>query len=215
MSLEFLAKGLLIGVLVAAPLGPVGILIVHRVLAERRRAGFISGVGAATADTLYACIAAFFFSFAASLLGGHPITVRLVGGLVLVGLGLKLMRCKPHDASDPDQRGTLWSHFLSTFFLTAANPITVFALSAIFAAWGPTTEERTLVNMATLIGGVFAGSVLWFGGISLSVGLVRFHMTPDRLRWVNILCGVAMLAFGGVVLINTALLIAQGMKGHS
>ena len=66
MSLAFLAKGFLIGILVAAPLGPVGILIVHRVLAERRRAGFISGVGAATADTLYACIAAFFFSFAAA-----------------------------------------------------------------------------------------------------------------------------------------------------
>lgn len=213
MSLAFLARGFLIGVLVAAPLGPVGILIVHRVLAERRRAGFISGVGAATADTLYACIAAFFFSFAAALLGGHPITIRLIGGLVLIGLGIKLMRCKPQDALDPDKRGTLWSHFISTFFLTAANPITVFALSAVFAAWGPASEDRTLVNMATLIAGIFAGSVAWFGAISLFVGMVRFHMTPERLRWVNIICGVAMLAFGGVVLFNTALMIAASLKG--
>ncbi len=213
MSLAFLAKGFLIGILVAAPLGPVGILIVHRVLAERRRAGFISGVGAATADTLYACIAAFFFSFAAALLGGHPITVRLIGGLVLIGLGVKFMRTQPHDASDPDQRGTLWSHFISTFFLTAANPITVFALSAVFAAWGPAPEDRTLINMATLIGGVFAGSVAWFGAITLFVGMVRFHMTPERLRWVNIVCGVVTLAFGIVVLVNTALLIAERMKG--
>ena len=214
MSLAFLAKGLLIGILVAAPLGPVGILIVHRVLAERRRAGFVSGIGAATADTLYACIAAFFFSFAAALLGGHPITVRLIGGLVLVWLGVKLMRCKPHDASDPDKRGTLWSHFISTFFFTAANPITVFALSAVFAAWGPANEDRTLVNMATLIGGIFAGSVAWFGALSLFVGMARFHMTPERLRGVNIACGVAMIAFGVVVLINTFLLCIDKLKGH-
>lgn len=210
MSLEFLAKGFLIGILVAAPLGPVGILVVHRVLAERRRAGFVSGVGAATADLLYACIAAWFFTYAARLLGGHPISVRLFGGLVLCVLGLKLMRTRPHDASDPDQQGTLWSHFISTFLLTAANPITIFVLSAIFAAWGPANEERTFVNMATLVSGIFAGSVAWFGTISLFVGLVRLHMTPERLRWVNILCGVTMLVFGVVVLLNTASLCCAG-----
>jgi threonine/homoserine/homoserine lactone efflux protein len=210
MSLEFLAKGFLIGILVAAPLGPVGILVVHRVLAERRRAGFVSGIGAATADMLYACIAAWFFTYAARLLGGHPIPVRLIGGVVLCVLGVKLMRIRPHDANDPDQRGTLWSHFISTFFLTAANPITVFALSAIFAAWGPANEERTFVNMATLVGGIFAGSVAWFGAISLFVGLVRLHMTPERLRWVNILCGLSMLVFGIVVLVNMASLCCAG-----
>jgi len=210
MNLEFLAKGFLIGILVAAPLGPVGILVVHRVLAERRRAGFISGVGAATADTLYACIAAWCFSYAARLLGGHPITIRLVGGVVLCVLGIRLMRTQPRDASDPDQRGTLWSHYISTFFLTAANPITVFALSAIFAAWGPAHAEHTFVNLSTLVAGIFTGSVVWFGTISLFVGMVRFHMTPERLRGVNIICGLAMLIFGLVVLVNTALYSWKG-----
>jgi threonine/homoserine/homoserine lactone efflux protein len=116
------------------------------------------------------------------------------------------MRAQPRDASDPDPRGTLWSHYISTFFLTAANPITVFALSAIFAAWGPAAnDEHAFVNLVTLVVGIFTGSVVWFGAISLFVGMVRLHMTPERLRGVNILCGLAMLIFGLVVLVNTAL----------
>ena len=93
MTLEFLAKGFVIGLLVAAPLGPVAILVMHRVVAEqRRRAGFISGLGAATADLLYACVAAGLFSFVANLLDQYQIELRIGGALLLCVLAAKLMR---------------------------------------------------------------------------------------------------------------------------
>ncbi|MCX6995772.1 MAG: LysE family transporter [Kiritimatiellaeota bacterium] len=216
--MEYLWKGLLIGLLVAAPLGPVGLLCVHRVLAERRRrAGFVSGLGSATADTIYACVATWFLSYAARLLGGHPVPVQLIGGLLLCGLGVKLMRTKTHDQADPDQRGTLWSHFISTFFLTLMNPLTVFAMAAIFTAWGLNQEAdlensvlRAVVERIPLIGGIFMGSLLWFGSLSLLVGMMRLHMTAERLRWVNIISGLVMIVFGLAVLVKVALQV--GMK---
>jgi threonine/homoserine/homoserine lactone efflux protein len=204
MTLEFLAKGFLIGLLVAAPLGPVAILVMHRVLAEqRRRAGFVSGLGAATADLLYACVAAGLFSFVANLLDQYQIELRIGGALLLVVLGAKLMRVEPHDAADPDQRGTLWSHFLSTVLLTLSNPATFLAFSGCFAVWGPSGAQHTFCSVAELVVGVFLGSLMWFGSLSFVVGMVRLHLTPERLRWVNIGCGIAMIIFGVVVLINT------------
>ena len=213
MTVEFLWKGLLIGLLVAAPLGPVGLLCVHRVLAERRRrAGFVSGLGSATADTIYACVATWFMSYAARLLGGHPVPVQMIGGVLLCGLGVKLMRTQPHDRTDPDQRGTLWSHFISTFILTLINPVTVFAMAAIFSAWGLNHEAdlessvlRAVVERIPLIGGIFLGSLLWFSSLSLLVGMVRLHMTAERLRWINIISGLAMIGFGLGVLVKVGL----------
>ena len=206
MSLEFLIKGFVIGILVAAPLGPVAILVMHRVVAEqRRRAGFISGVGAATADLLYACVAGGLFSFVANLLEHYQIELRLGGALLLGVLGAKLMRSRPHDTSDPDQRGTLWSHFISTLLLTISNPATFLAFSGCFAVWGPAGAQHTFLNIAGLVAGVFLGSLTWFGSLSFAVGMVRLHLTADRLRWVNILCGLTMLIFGLVVLVNTGL----------
>jgi len=203
MTIEYLWKGLVIGILVAAPLGPVGLLCVHRVLAERRRrAGVISGVGSAAADTLYACVATWFMSYATRLINDHTMAVAVGGGALLCIIGVRLLRCRPRDQADPDQRGTLWSHFLSTFLLTLANPITVFVLAAAFAVCGPRSVEHTLLNKLTLIGGVFSGSVVWFTSLSLLVGMVRLHMTPDRLRWVNVITGLAMLCFGVAVLVE-------------
>jgi len=203
MTLEYIWKGLVIGILVAAPLGPVGLLCMHRVLAERRRrAGIISGIGSAAADTLYACVAIWFMSYATRLIGSHPLAVSLIGGVVLFGIGVRLLRSRPHDQADPDQRGTLWSHFLSAFFLTLVNPVTVFVLAVLFAVWGPRQGEHALLNRLTLIGGVFGGSVIWFTSLSLLVGMVRLHMTPDRLRWVNVLTGLTMMLFGVAVLVE-------------
>lgn len=204
MTLEFLAKGFLIGLLVAAPLGPVAILVMHRVVAEqRRRAGFISGLGAAAADLLYACVAAGFFSFVASLLDQYKDQLTIGGALLLGVLGAKLIRSHPHDMTDPNQRGTLWSHFMSTLLLTLSNPATFLAFSGCFAVWGPKGAEHTLPHIALLVAGVSLGSLTWFGGLSFVVGLLRLHLTNERMRWVNIICGITMIGFGVVVLINT------------
>ena len=208
MTIEYLWKGLLIGLLVSAPLGPVGLLVVHRVLIERRRrAGIVSGLGSAVADTIYACVATWFLSYAASLLGGHPVLFQLLGGLLLCWLGVKLMRTKTHSQEDPDHRGTLWSHFASTFFLTVINPFTVFVMAAVFTAWGLNHDASTegsvfqaVAERAPLIGGIFLGSMLWFTSLSLLVGLFRFHMNEERLRWVNIISGLVMIVFGVAVL---------------
>jgi threonine/homoserine/homoserine lactone efflux protein len=215
MTLEFLAKGFLIGLFVAAPLGPVAILVMHRVLAEqRRRAGFVSGLGAAAADLLYACVAGGLFSFVASLLDQYQLELRIGGALLLGVLGAKLMRSHPHDTSDPDQRGTLWSHFMSTLLLTLSNPATFLAFSGCFAVWGPAGDQHTFLNIAVLVVGVALGSLAWFGGLSFLVGLARLHLTNERMRWVNIICGVLMIVFGIVVLINTIGMCYE-KAGHS
>ena len=199
---SYLARGLIIGFSVAAPVGPIGVLCIRRTLAQGRLTGFISGLGAATADATYSAIAAFGLAIIAGALVREQRAIRLVGGLFLCYLGLRFLLSRA--ASDQAQvsgKG-LPGAYASTLLLTLANPATILSFAAVFAGLGIglTGGHGGYASAALTTLGVFTGSTLWWLLLSGGVNLLRARLTPGALRWVNRLSGAILIAFALVAL---------------
>ena len=200
MELALLLQGLLMGFLIAAPVGPIGVLCIRRTLAEGRVVGLLSGLGAATADALYGCIVGLGLTAVAALLLDYALLVQLVGGLFLCYLGVATLRSRPAEqAAVVGGRGLLGA-YASTFLLTLTNPATIISFVGIFTGLGLVNAGG--YSAVLLVGGVFLGSALWWLILSSATGLLRGRMTTDGLVWVNRLSGVAIIAFGLLALLS-------------
>ena len=202
MNLEFLARGLLIGFSIAAPVGPIGLLCIRRTLAEGRAAGLVSGLGAATADALYGAVAGFGLTFVAEFLAEQRVWLRLVGGLFLLYLGLRTFLAGPAERAATARGFGLLGAYASTFALTLTNPTTILSFAAIFAGLGAGAAGGTVDAALLLVLGVLLGSALWWLILTGAVGLLRSRLTAPRLRWVNRLSGAGLLAFGATALLS-------------
>lgn len=196
MDCNYLIKGLIIGFSIAAPVGPIGILCIRRTLAEGLIFGLITGLGAATADGIYGCIAGFGLTFISSLLIDHQIWLRLVGGVFLCYLGIKTFLTMPHERAVSAKANGLVGAYASTFFLTLTNPMTILSFAAIFAGLGVANPSGNYLSAGMLVLGVFVGSALWWLILSGSVGVFRERFNHSRLRWVNRISGVIIVGFG-------------------
>ncbi|HEY4635797.1 MAG TPA: LysE family transporter [Alphaproteobacteria bacterium] len=204
MFFEAFLKGVAAGLLIAAPVGPVGVLCVHRTLAWGRVHGLLSGLGAAVADALFAAIVAFGLGFVSDFLLTQQKWLRLGGGILLLLLGIKNLLSKPPAPDVAETQRSLAGDSASAFVLTITNPITILSFIGVFAALG-VTGENTLVEADGLVLGVFSGSALWWLTISGGVGLIRRVMETVFLRRVHIVSGVVLLLFGIGVLAALAL----------
>jgi threonine/homoserine/homoserine lactone efflux protein len=202
MDLHFFLKGLIIGFSIAAPVGPIGILCIRRTLAEGRVPGFISGLGAATADALYGCIAGFGLTFISSFLINQQEWFRLVGGVFLLYLGIRVFLAKPPEELSSREGTGLMGAYASTFFLTLTNPMTILAFAAIFAGVGVASKGKGYFSAGILVLGVFLGSTLWWVILSSGVGLFRKKFDLRALRWVNRISGILIAGFGLISLLG-------------
>lgn len=202
MDPTLLLRGLLIGLSIAAPVGPIGVLCIRRTLADGRLVGLVTGLGAATADACYGAVAAFGVTAISRALISHAIWIRLIGGLFLVYLGIKTALAAPSERAAAAEGRTLLQAYGSSLGLTLTNPLTILSFAAIFAGAGAGTAVRTAGAAAVLVLGVLAGSALWWVILSSGVSLLRNRVTPRVLRWVNRLSGTLLLGFGAVALIS-------------
>jgi threonine/homoserine/homoserine lactone efflux protein len=211
-TLPIFLRGLIIGFSIAAPVGPIGVLCIRRTLAEGRLAGFLSGLGAASADMLYGAVAAFGLTAVQELLLGGASWLRLIGGIFLLYLGVRTFFSKPSDGTAATARAGLAGVYFSTFFLTISNPLTILSFIAIFAGLrlpfhhvsGMLREGEaggSYASAGSMVLGVFSGSAAWWLTLSTGVGLLREKFTPALLIWVNRLAGVLILSFGLVALL--------------
>jgi threonine/homoserine/homoserine lactone efflux protein len=202
MAINFFLKGLIIGFSIAAPVGPIGVLCIRRTLAQGHTSGLISGLGAATADAIYGCIAALGLTFISSLLISQQIWLRLIGGAFLCYLGLKIFVSQPTQKAAKTKGSSLVSAYTSTFLLTLMNPMTMLSFAAIFAGLGVTSTNGNYVLAVVLVLGVFIGSVLWWLLLCAGISLFQTTLTPRRLQWVNRISGVMITMFGLVALLS-------------
>ena len=196
MSDSFFLQGLIIGFSIAAPVGPIGILCIRRTLAEGRLTGFVSGLGAASADAVYGSIAAFGLTAISAFLVTQILWMRLIGGFFLLYLGIQTFRAKPAAQAAEVRPGGLPSAFFSTFFLTLTNPMTILSFVAIFAGLGLGQTRGNLGGAVALVAGVFLGSAAWWLTLSALVGSFRERINEKTLVWVNRIAGVIILGFG-------------------
>ncbi len=190
-------KGLVLGFSIAAPVGPIGLLCIQRTLARGRLHGFVSGLGVASADTVYGLVAAFGLGAIMSFLLGLQLWLQLAGGLFLVGLGFRIARTDPGTkAAAGDTEPGLVHAWGSIFMLTLANPATILAFVAAFVALGLGGRTHTVSAGLALVAGVFLGSAAWWLTLSFIAGLVRAHLTDGRMRVVNRIAGTFIIALG-------------------
>jgi threonine/homoserine/homoserine lactone efflux protein len=204
LGIAFLIKGLIIGLSIAAPLGPIGILCINRTLAEGPRMGFICGLGAATADALYALAGTVALSAIAQWLIDDRTALRIIGGVFLVYLGARtFMRPTVLLPNSARSKALLppgaHTAFMSTFLLTIANPMTLLSFAALFAGLGVTPVgmvREADTAAASLVLGVFLGSALWWLTLSTCIGRVRHLIGPNTLTVINRVSGTVLTAFG-------------------
>ncbi len=200
MDSSLLARGLVIGFSIAAPVGPIGVLCIRRTLAEGRAHGLVSGLGAATADAIYGLIAGLGLTAISGFLVDQAAALKLVGGLFLIWLGLRTLRTRPIARAPEEQaalsRGGLLRAYSSTLALTLTNPATILAFTAIFAGAGLAESTAGAGAALALVAGVFAGSAAWWLLLSSGVGLLRARFTTAHRRWINRLSGTVLVGFG-------------------
>ena len=224
MDATFFLRGAIIGFSIAAPVGPIGILCIRYTLTRGISAGLIGGLGAATADALYGCIAGFGLSFISNILIDQAFWLRLIGGIFLCYLGIKTFLAKPsqlqgldaENSSDstpeiPDKTTQLRKQkhyrnlagiYASTLFLTLTNPLTIFSFLTIFAGLGLADTSGNYTSAIILVAGVFVGSAAWWLLLSSGVGVFRSQFNAKGLQWVNRLAGATIVVFGILALLH-------------
>ncbi len=205
MEFGFFLRGLIIGFSIAAPVGPIGVLCIRRTLMGGQVSGLVSGLGAATADGLYGCIAGFGLTFISSFLVNQRALFRLIGGVFLLYLGVRSFLARPSEQPSSTAGNGLTGAYLSTFFLTLANPMTILAFAGIFAGLGIAEGNRDYLSAGILVSGVFLGSALWWLILSGGVGLFRKKVDIRALQWVNRISGLIIMTFGIVSLFGLKL----------
>ena len=200
MDIWLLLRGLLIGFSIAAPVGPIGVLVIRRTLAEGRTAGLATGLGAATADALYGCVAGFGLTAISGMLLDNQWWVRLLGGLFLCYLGVRAALAAPAERAADAPSSSLLGAYVATLGLTLSNPATILSFVAILAGLGVGVAGGSYAAAGLLVVGVFFGSALWWLILSGSVNVLRLRLTPGVLRWVNRGSGLIILGFGVLAL---------------
>lgn len=196
-------KSMIVGLGIAAPVGPVGVLCVRRTLTGGPRLGLSSGLGAAVADSLYGAVAAFGLAAVGAWIVQHSEWLRLGGGLFLVCLaGWNLLRGPAAQGKvQADASNVFWA-FCSTLFLTLANPVTLLSFAAIFAAVGVTHSADSLTAGLILVAGVFAGSSVWWFGLSGSVLALRNRVSLGWMKRIHYGSALLILLFGLYALVS-------------
>ena len=208
IDLGLVANGIAIGLAVAAPIGPVNLIVIRRTLRYGQLNGFLSGAGAATGDAIFAAIAAFGLTAAIEIVVRFETALQIVGGLFLVALGIRTWVARPHfdEATEENLSAAMAAVFATTFFLTITNPATMLGFLAIFGGVaGLADAGEDYGHAATIVLAVLCGSALWWAGLSGFVSLFRQKMNDRLLAVVNRISGCLIVIFGVVVLARVAI----------
>lgn len=203
-------NGLIFGLVLAAPVGPVGVLCVQRTLAEGRLHGLLSGFGAAFGDALYGAVAAFGISAVEEWIEGHQTSLRVVGGIVLLLLALRTVAWTKKTIGRKNAapgKGTIVTHsllkdFASTFALAVTNPITLIVFAGLLATLGITEAGASVGNALTLVAGVFLGSAMWWVALAMMAGMARGFVDGTYQHWMDRISALILAGFGIYALVT-------------
>ncbi|HEX3879832.1 MAG TPA: LysE family transporter [Bryobacteraceae bacterium] len=199
-AIELLLRGAAAGVAISAPVGPVNVLCASRTLSKGWFSGLISGLGAAAADTFYGAIAGFSISIVISFLIRQQSKLRFFGGILLILLGIWYYFKRPAPLSKDGEGEATHSDFVTTFLLNLTNPTTVLSFLAVLAVLG-LSEQRDAPLTLIMIGGIFAGAMIWWIILISVINSFRDKFNDRSMFWMNRIGGLAIGAFGIVMLV--------------
>lgn len=188
-SLEVLGQSFVLGLGIAMPVGPIGVLVIRRSLSEGRTVGIASGLGAASADGVYGLVATLGLGLISSLLVGVQFYTRLIGGVFLLYLAWTIYCAKPSQRSARGSGSSIWGAYFSTLALTLSNPATILFFFGVVAGLGVRGSAWAIVP------GFFLGSASWWVTLSLVASAFGSRLDARALRIVNIISSLVILGF--------------------
>jgi threonine/homoserine/homoserine lactone efflux protein len=200
MDASIFFKGLVVGFLIATPVGPIGLLCIQRTLNEGKISGLVSGLGAATADAIFGLIAALGLTFA-KILVEEQMWFRFFGGLFLCYLGVKTFLSKPAGQTSSANGPSHIGNYGSTFVLAFTNPITILVFVALFAGLRVVSSSTHYFSVGLSVAGVFIGSALWWFMLCGAAGILHGKISYGILTWLNRISGIIITVFGLVILL--------------
>lgn len=203
--IETVLKGLFIGILVSAPMGPIGVLCVQRTLHEGRFHGFVSGLGASISDLLYAVISGLGVSIIMDFILENHYPLQILGSVLLLVVGYFIYNSNPVKKllKQDEKKSPYWKNLVSSFFLNLSNIGILFFFIAMFARFNFITPGNAYQNVAGILC-IGLGAVLWWFLISTIVDRVRSKFNPRGLKVFNNILGVLLIVIGVVGLISGA-----------
>lgn len=199
--IDIFISGLLIGVLVSAPMGPVGMLCIQRTLNKGRWPGFFTGIGAAFSDLFYCLITGLCLSFVEGFIEDNSLVLQIVGSFALIGFGIYLFRKNPAASiKRPEStRNTFWADFVTGFLFTFSNPLILFFIISLFGRFNFLLPEYHALHLVTGYAAIFVGALLWWYVITFFINKVRAHFNVRSMWLINRIIGsliLIMAAYG-------------------
>jgi len=203
---DLVLKGVLIGMVASAPMGPVGVLCVQRTLNKGRWYGLVTGIGAAVSDIIYACITGFGMAFVMDFINNdrNKFYLQIIGSVMLLIFGIYTWRSDPmkNVHLSGRQRGSLWYNTWTAFLVTFSNPLIVFLFMGLFAQFAFVIPDRPfemLIGFASIVG----GALLWWYGLTWLVDKVKNFFDDGGIRIINQIIGAVVIVFSVIFLFGT------------
>lgn len=203
-ALEILLKGVLLGLAVSMPLGPIGIILINRTIKRGFLSGFFSGLGLGTADTLLAVLSALGFTVILGFIQEERFIITIIAGIVVIGVGLKVLLSNPvKDFRDREKRGkSLWRDFYSVFILSISNPYTILIFVAFFSGIHVNIKIKPELVPFLLIPGVFIGAMTWWFSLSYFLSRFKKNIRLRAIVRINKLGGIVIILIGILLLLS-------------
>jgi threonine/homoserine/homoserine lactone efflux protein len=201
MDLGLFIQGIIIGLTLAVPVGPISLVCIHRTVANGRLHGIVSGLGVATADSFYAAVAFLGLTAVSGMIIGHQTLFRLLAGIALILVGIRVFQSVPAAISQDDGQEPYRLDYLSLVAIAGANPLTIIFFITILPGFGVVVQGITLVAAVPFVAGVFLGSAIWWIILCGSLGTVRSRLSAQNLRRINQASGILVTGFGAGMLV--------------
>ena len=198
--LYILPRGIVIGLLISAPMGPVGMLVIQRTLGKGRLPGLFTGLGASLSDLVYCLLTGFCLSFITGFIDAHQLGIQIIGSIVLGAFGLYLFRKNPTRALKTaiPAASDYWSDFGTGFLLTFSNPLILFFIIGLFARFNFIQPEYAIHHYIVAYAAIFCGAILWWYGVTALVGHLGKRINMRSLKLINRIIGFILAAMAVV-----------------
>ncbi|NMB77821.1 MAG: LysE family transporter [Methanomicrobiales archaeon] len=189
-------QGIIIGLTLAVPVGPISLLCIRRAVDGGRLHGIVSGIGVATADSCYAAIAVLGLTAISGVILAHQVFFRALAGIVLIIVGVKVALSVPTEPGRDGGQVSYVTDYLSLLALALANPLTIIFFLVVLPGFGIVLGGTPLLTSAEFVLGIFSGSVAWWILLCGGVGSVRSSLSITNLRFINRVSGLLIILAG-------------------
>lgn len=196
--LDIIIKGVIIGLFISIPLGPIGMLCIQRTLNRGRKYGIATGLGATTSDLIYTFITLFFLTIVIDIVEQNRTLIQISGSVILIGFGYFIFSSHPSRQPQPNERNqhSVFSDYFTSLGLTISNPLVLFVLIALFARFSFLTDTKSVWEYPVAILSILSGAFLWWSTLTFLVSRFRIKLNMRGLKVINQITGVIIMVIG-------------------